>query len=156
MGRYRQVLNLKISGDGYLSSNKQQAAMSTIDSNKIILYSVAPWWVQRVNSTELLSVDGPSDMRLFSYCQSQLGRELDNRVTRTLAKMLAHTTTIGVHILVYGARAGSRTMAQYLPGCKITPTVGFMMGKRDPIDRVWRELSNKLEVTQPSMTSLEK
>ena len=97
-----------------------------------------------------------ADMAPRSFCQSELGREYDNRVTRVIVKILARPTEVGARTLVYGASVGATSHGQYVPDCKIKPTGGLCKGEEGSKlqHRVWLELKDKLEGIRPYVTSL--
>ncbi|OCL01883.1 short-chain dehydrogenase [Glonium stellatum] len=112
---------------------KQLAAMSPIDSNKVIVNCVAPGW-----------------------CHSNLAREADSRAIRIAMKLLCRPTEVGARTLVHGASVGPESHGQYVPDCKITPTGGLTKGEKgaELQGRVWEELRQKLEAIRPGVTSL--
>jgi hypothetical protein len=73
-----------------------------------------------------------------------------------IIKLLARKTEVGSRTLVYGASVGEESHGQYVPDCKITPTVGLTKGEAgiELQNRVWVELKQKLEAIQPGVTSL--
>ncbi|KAH6971761.1 putative short-chain dehydrogenase [Ilyonectria sp. MPI-CAGE-AT-0026] len=112
---------------------KQFASLSPLKSNNVIINCVSP-----------------------GFCQSELHRERDSRVVRLALKMLARQTEVGSRTLVYGASAGPETHGQYLPDCNITVTKGLTEGSAgaELQNRVWEELTQKLEAVQKGVTSL--
>ena len=134
---------------------KQMAAMSPLSSSGVIINCVAPGCV---------SFSPPSERMLTffvscSFCQSELGREVtqDSAIARFLIRILARPTEVGARTLVYGAsEAGPESHGQYVPDCKITPTVGLTKGKEGAAlqERFWSELRVKLEDIKPGVTTL--
>jgi len=66
---------------------------------------------------------------------------------------LARPTEVGARALVHGASVGLEGHGQYFSDCKITPTAGLAKGQRgiELQTRVWEELRQKLEVTNPGI-----
>ncbi|MCJ1353384.1 MAG: hypothetical protein MMC33_003370 [Icmadophila ericetorum] len=112
---------------------KQIAALAPMSSSEVIVNCVAP-----------------------GFCQSELHREYDNRAVRIIIKILARRTEVGARTLVYGASVGPESHGQYVPDCKITPTVGLTKGEAgaELQSRFWVELKQKLEAIRPGVTSL--
>jgi len=75
---------------------------------------------------------------------------------RIFLKIMARRTEVGARTLVYGGSVGVESHGQYVPDCKIKPTVGPTKGKEgtELQRRVWEELKQKLEAIQPGVTSL--
>jgi NAD(P)-dependent dehydrogenase (short-subunit alcohol dehydrogenase family) len=137
---------------------KQMAAMSPLSSSGVIINCVAPGCVSL--HSPLLS---PPERILTlsvqsSFCQSELTREVtqSSAVARFLIKTLARPTEVGARTLVYGAVCGPEYHGQYVPDCKITPTVGLTKGKEGAAlqERFWSELRVKLEGIKPGVTTL--
>jgi hypothetical protein len=57
---------------------------------------------------------------------------------------------------VYGASVGPEAHGQYVPDCKITPTVGLTKGEKGVKlqSLVWEELKQKLEAIRSGVTFL--
>jgi hypothetical protein len=92
----------------------------------------------------------------FSLCQSELHRDATDKLwARVLLKLLARPTEVGARTLVYGASVGPESHGQYVPDCRITPTVGPTKVKagEELQNRVWAELKQKLEAIRPGVTS---
>lgn len=87
------------------------------------------------------------------FCHSSLTREMDTWGFWFMKKVLARTTEVGSRTLVASALAGKDTHGEYMSDCavaKTAPLVGSEEGKRAQ-ERVWKELSQKLETIQPGI-----
>lgn len=91
-------------------------------------------------------------------CESDLQRELTGAlgvIFWFFKKAFARTTEEGSRTLVNAAGSGVESHGQYLMNCKVYPTGGLTKGKDANAirDRVWRELSQKLDRIQPGVTT---
>lgn len=87
------------------------------------------------------------------FCYSELSREVDSFAFRLMYKLLARTTEVGSRTLVAAALASHDTHGQYMSDCMVEEPSKFVRseeGKRTQ-ERVWAELSAKLEVIQPGI-----
>jgi hypothetical protein len=89
-------------------------------------------------------------------CRSQLVREYDIWIVRTLQMIFARTAEIGSRTILYGAGAGLESHGKYALDCKITPYKGLCEGTAGAqlADRVWAELRDILEDIDPGVTAL--
>lgn len=68
--------------------------------------------------------------------------------------MRARTTEEGSRTLVHAAQAGPQSHGEFLMDCKVSAPSKFVLsadGKKAE-ERVWKELSGKLEKIQPGVT----
>lgn len=88
------------------------------------------------------------------FCHSSLTREVDEQWGWWLMKLvLARTTEVGSRTLVHAALAGKETHGKYMSNGVVAPTAPLVRsneGKKAQ-ERVWRELSQKLEAIQPGI-----
>jgi len=88
------------------------------------------------------------------FCHSGLAREIDNDWGMwAMKKVLARTTEVGGRTLVLSALAGKETHGEYMTDgvvAQTAPLVRSEDGKRAQ-ERVWSELSRKLEAIQPGI-----
>lgn len=91
-----------------------------------------------------------------SLCDTELHREYDGAIVRFIKKIFCRRADVGARTLVYGASVGAESHGQYVPDCKITPTVGLTEGKagEELQNRVWVEVKQKLEDIRPGVTSV--
>jgi NAD(P)-dependent dehydrogenase (short-subunit alcohol dehydrogenase family) len=85
-------------------------------------------------------------------CHSQLLREMS--IPAYLVKLfLARTAEVGSRTLVHAASAGPGSHGQYLSDCRIEDPPAFVLRKEgvETQERVWMELSKKLEAVQPGI-----
>ncbi|KAF2009106.1 putative short-chain dehydrogenase [Aaosphaeria arxii CBS 175.79] len=89
------------------------------------------------------------------FCKSELRREYDSAAFRAFSAAFARTTEVGGCILVNVLSAGSDSHGRYLPDCKMVELTGMCRGKDgDELqDRIWKELSKKLEHICPGVTA---
>ncbi|KAH6878551.1 hypothetical protein BKA58DRAFT_308294 [Alternaria rosae] len=87
------------------------------------------------------------------FCYSELSRE--DGIALVIAKfLLARKTEVGSRTLTHAGISGVETHGKYLSDCEITepsPYVRSEEGKRDQ-ERVWKELTAKLEVNKSGIT----
>lgn len=69
-------------------------------------------------------------------------------------RLLARTTEEGSRTLVHAGSQGADTHLRYLSNCRVIPTGGLAAGKgsKELQERVWKELSPRLEEIQPGST----
>ncbi|KAH0343627.1 NAD(P)-binding protein, partial [Aureobasidium melanogenum] len=87
------------------------------------------------------------------FCYSELSREFNSFAFRLMYKLLARTTEVGSRTLVAAALASHDTHGQYMSDCMVEEPSKFVRseeGKRTQ-ERVWAELSAKLEAVQPGI-----
>ena len=87
-----------------------------------------------------LQRDAPLPLRIFSFFFMHL---------------FARTTEVGARTLVHaGTEAGSETYGKYLTNCGVRACANLVEGPEGKglEDRVWQELSEKLEAIQPGVT----
>ncbi|KAG9958854.1 NAD(P)-binding protein, partial [Aureobasidium melanogenum] len=87
------------------------------------------------------------------FCYSELSREFNSFAFRLMYKLLARTTEVGSRTLVAAALASHDTHGQYMSDCMVEEPSKFVRseeGKRTQ-ERVWAELSAKLEAIQPGI-----
>jgi NAD(P)-dependent dehydrogenase (short-subunit alcohol dehydrogenase family) len=85
-------------------------------------------------------------------CHSELAREAGYFLA-VLKLLLARSTEVGSRTLVHAASQGSVSHGQYMSDCEITlpaPLVNSEAG-REAQERVWDELSKKLEAIHPGI-----
>jgi len=70
--------------------------------------------------------------------------------------MFARPTEVGARTVVYGALAGPESHGQYVPDCKIMPSLGLAGGEEGKRlqERVWGELREVLEGIREGVTVL--
>ncbi|KAI4724983.1 NAD(P)-binding protein [Aureobasidium sp. EXF-10728] len=87
------------------------------------------------------------------FCYSELSRETNGLVFQLMYKLLARTTEVGSRTLVAAALASHDTHGQYMSNSLVEPPSKFVRseeGKKTQ-ERVWAELSAKLEEIQPGI-----
>ncbi|CAD0110668.1 unnamed protein product, partial [Aureobasidium uvarum] len=87
------------------------------------------------------------------FCYSELSRETTGLAFQLMYKLLARTTEVGSRTLVAAALASHDTHGQYMSDCLVEPPSKFVRseeGKKTQ-ERVWAELSAKLEEIQPGI-----
>lgn len=69
--------------------------------------------------------------------------------------IFARSTEQGSRTLVHAASAGAETHGQYMSNCKVSPTAPLVTSAvgYQAQNRVWAELSQKLEGIKPGITS---
>ncbi|KAF3038991.1 hypothetical protein E8E12_004364 [Didymella heteroderae] len=93
------------------------------------------------------------------YCKSALTREANfamKMAQAVLNPIFARTTEQGSRTLVHAASAGPESHGQYMSNCRVAavaPLVTSSVGYRTQ-NRVWEELSQKLEGIKPGITSI--
>lgn len=93
------------------------------------------------------------------WCHSELVREMkENKIIGAIIalvmKIMARTTEVGSRTLVHaGTKAGKESHGKYLSDCQVTRCAKLVEGPEGPglEDRVWKELSEKLEAIQPGI-----
>lgn len=90
------------------------------------------------------------------WCHSELSREMDSKVLRTIMKIMCRTTEVGARPLAYAGLAGPETHGKYLTDCRVEPCAPIVEGKEGPElqRRVWGELREMLERIQPGVTKV--
>lgn len=91
------------------------------------------------------------------FCKSELIREMDNLAISAFVAVLARTTEVGSRTLVHaGTEAGEESYGQYLSDCKVQKCAKLVEGPegKELEERVWRELSEKLEAISPGVTKV--
>jgi NAD(P)-dependent dehydrogenase (short-subunit alcohol dehydrogenase family) len=87
-------------------------------------------------------------------CESELSR--DSGIGLTIMKFfLARTTEYGSRTLVHAAASGAETHGQYLSDCKIDLASDYVRSAEgyEAQNRVWDELTAKLEAIKPGVTA---
>lgn len=90
-------------------------------------------------------------------CESELLRDASIFLTIfgwVLKKLFARTTEVGSRTLVHGGvTAGEETHGKFMQTCKVTQCAKLVVGPEGTAteDKVWKELSEKLEVIQPGI-----
>lgn len=94
-------------------------------------------------------------------CYSELSREIQDSalgpVYRGLMFLLARTTEVGSRTLVHaGITAGQDSHGEFLSDCSVTTPAKIVTneGGIGLEERVWQELSGKLEQIQPGVTQV--
>lgn len=94
-------------------------------------------------------------------CHSELAREVKASafgiVFSGLMAVLARTTEVGSRTLVHaGVTAGEETHGKYLADCQVKDCAKMVEGEGgvELEERVWKELSKKLEQIQPGVTKV--
>lgn len=91
-------------------------------------------------------------------CDSELLREANPIVAAfawLMKKLFARTTEVGARTLVHGGVAvGEETHGKFMQTCKVTECAKLVEGPEGKMleDRVWGELSEKLEAIAPGVT----
>lgn len=87
------------------------------------------------------------------FCYSELSREQSGFFKWLMFTLLARTTEVGSRTLVASALAGPETHGQYMSDCKVEEPSKFVRSEegRKTQERVWKELSAKLEEIQPGI-----
>jgi NAD(P)-dependent dehydrogenase (short-subunit alcohol dehydrogenase family) len=88
-------------------------------------------------------------------CHSELGRDFPTFGFWLIKLLLARSTEVGSRTLVHAATQGPESHGQYMSDCDIgvpAPFVTSEEGKRVQ-ERVWDELTRKLEVIKPGVTT---
>ena len=86
-------------------------------------------------------------------CYSELSREMQGWAVALFMRLLARTTEVGSRTLVAAVFAGKESHGQYMSDCVVkapSPFVRSEEGKKTQ-ERVWKELSAKLEEIQPGI-----
>lgn len=88
-------------------------------------------------------------------CHSELGRDFPGFGFWLVKALLARSTEAGSRTLVHAATSGPQSHGQYLSNCQITAPAAFVTSSegREVQDRVWEELSQKLEAIKPGVMS---
>jgi len=75
---------------------------------------------------------------------------------RLFTALFARPTEVGARTVVYGALAGLELHGQYVPDCKISPSLALAGGEEGKRlqERVWRELRVVLEGIREGVTML--
>lgn len=83
-----------------------------------------------------------------------LARELDSWAMTIWKKTLARTTEEGSRTLVHAGSQGADSHLKYLSNCRAMPTGGLAAGAESKKlqERVWKELSQKLEKIERGCT----
>ncbi|KAI5235713.1 NAD(P)-binding protein [Aureobasidium subglaciale] len=89
------------------------------------------------------------------FCYSELSREMDGIAFQIMLKILARTTEVGSRTLVAAALASHDTHGQYMSDCKVEEPSKFVRSEegRKTQDKVWAELSARLEEISPGILS---
>lgn len=91
-------------------------------------------------------------------CESELLRDHNMFITAVawlLKKLTARTTEVGSRTLVHGGvAAGEETHGKFMSTCHVLECAKLVEGPegRGLEDRIWGELSEKLEAIQPGVT----
>ncbi|KAH0376768.1 NAD(P)-binding protein, partial [Aureobasidium melanogenum] len=87
------------------------------------------------------------------FCYSELSREYKGFAFQLMYKLLARTTEVGSRTLVAAALASHDTHGQYMSDCMVEEPSKFVRSEEGKItqERVWAELSAKLEAIQPGI-----
>lgn len=91
-------------------------------------------------------------------CESELLRDVNpilKGISWFIKKLTARTTEVGSRTLVYGGvTAGEETHGKFMQSHKVTECAKLVIGPEGKglEDRVWAELSAKLEAIQPGVT----
>ncbi|KAF2011826.1 short-chain dehydrogenase [Aaosphaeria arxii CBS 175.79] len=92
------------------------------------------------------------------FCHSELTRNVSTPVyiaSVILKALFARTTEQGSRTLVHAASQGPETHGQYMSDCQITPPAPLVLHPVGYVtqNRVWNELTKKLEAIKPGITS---
>lgn len=91
-------------------------------------------------------------------CESELLRDVPffiKAITWAMKKLTARTTEVGSRTLVHGGvTAGEETHGKFMSTCNVLECAKLVEGPegRGLEDRVWGELSEKLEAIRPGVT----
>ncbi|KAI4740683.1 NAD(P)-binding protein [Aureobasidium sp. EXF-12298] len=87
------------------------------------------------------------------FCYSELSREHSGIAFQLMFKLLARTTEVGSRTLVAAALASHETHGQYMSNCLVEEPSKFVRSEegRKTQEKVWAELSAKLETIQPGI-----
>ncbi|KAG9654643.1 NAD(P)-binding protein, partial [Aureobasidium melanogenum] len=90
------------------------------------------------------------------FCYSELSREFNGFAFWLMYKLLARTTEVGSRTLVAAALASHDTHGQYMSDCMVEEPSKFVRSEegRRTQERVWAELSAKLEAIQPGILNI--
>lgn len=91
-------------------------------------------------------------------CESELLRDVNifiKAIAWVMKKLTARTTEVGSRTLVHGGvTAGEETHGKFMSTCNVLECAKLVEGPEGRVleDRVWGELSAKLEAVQPGVT----
>lgn len=87
------------------------------------------------------------------FCYSELSREHSGIAFQLMYKLLARTTEVGSRTLVAAALASHETHGQYMSNCLVEEPSKFVRSEegRQTQEKVWAELTAKLEEIQPGI-----
>ncbi|KAI4758023.1 NAD(P)-binding protein [Aureobasidium sp. EXF-3400] len=87
------------------------------------------------------------------FCYSELSREHSGIAFQLMFKLLARTTEVGSRTLVAAALASHETHGQYMSNCLVEEPSKFVRSEegRKTQEKVWAELTAKLEAIQPGI-----
>nr|OQO05988.1 hypothetical protein B0A51_17956 [Rachicladosporium sp. CCFEE 5018] len=91
------------------------------------------------------------------FCRSELAREMNAVLISVMYAALARTTEVGSRTLVHaGTEADISSHGQYMSDCKVQKCAKLVEGPhgKELEERVWQELSEKLEAIQPGVTKV--
>ncbi|KAK4506211.1 hypothetical protein PRZ48_004176 [Zasmidium cellare] len=89
------------------------------------------------------------------FCESELARDADGIAFPMMKFFLARTTEKGSRTVVHAGSCGSETHGKYLSDCKVAEPAAIVTGPegRKLQERLWDELTQKLEAIQPGVTA---
>ncbi|KAF2159611.1 hypothetical protein M409DRAFT_70922 [Zasmidium cellare ATCC 36951] len=89
------------------------------------------------------------------FCESELARDQDGIFFPLMKFFLARTTEKGSRTLIHAGSRGSQTHGKYLSNCKIAEPSDIVTGPEGKKlqERLWIELTQKLENIQPGVTA---
>ena len=87
------------------------------------------------------------------FCLSELSRDFPTLTFWIMKLLLARTTEIGSRALIHAASSGADTHGEYLSDCHVAQPAALVTGSEGPVlqDRLWVELTSKLEAIMPGV-----
>lgn len=88
-------------------------------------------------------------------CQSELGRDSNSFMFWLIKLLLARSTEVGSRTVFHAGAQGVESHGQYLSDCDIASPAPLVLSPEGKVaqDRVWGELTKKLEAIKPGCTS---
>ncbi|KAF2109343.1 hypothetical protein BDV96DRAFT_615734 [Lophiotrema nucula] len=118
--------------------------------SKLLEVLVVRAWADRKGATQI-----PVTINYVNpgLCQSELAREA-GLFLAVMKFFLARSTEVGSRTLVHAASQGPETHGEYLSNCTITQPAPLVLSAEGYKlqERVWGELSKRLEAIQPGIT----
>lgn len=87
-------------------------------------------------------------------CHSELARDVNSWKFWLIKLILARSTEVGSRTLVHAGAQGADAHGQYMHDCQVAAPAPFVTSKegKEAQDRVWAELTEKLEAIKPGVT----